>query len=72
MTAAEGRAGDILSYGHPVPGHPGACADPDCWHGLLWHERYGARPCTIPGCECIRWVQPPVRYTRRNKPASPA
>ncbi len=58
MSLAEGTDIEALSKGRPIPGHLGACANVECSHALLRHERpSGTSPragakCKIPGCPC--------------------
>lgn len=58
MSAAESDDLENLACGRPVPGHFGACANPECAHALLRHDRprgtspRPGAPCKIPGCRC--------------------
>jgi hypothetical protein len=58
LSEAEAADMEALSKGRAVPHHMGACASSGCWHGNLWHERHGKRPCTRPGCPCAGYSKP--------------
>jgi len=70
MSAAEGADIEALSKGRALPGHLHACANTECAHAKLWHERpsgTSARPgarCEVAGCPCPGWK--PHEITRHS------